>query len=209
MNDNPFVRLDSRTSPLATRVHDLSSTVARNRFFSTPLVCRWQVKYRGRTKHDSVYHPAVTMVAAWDKKPEIQRTVTHSSGDARHEFRFKPRCVSSSAILARANRPRLGATSGRRCIAVARFCWASESTRTIQGFTSIKGWSLKFKERLRSSRWNGGSVPCFVSCLWKLLIPLDDRNNSVGIINVYLSSSLANVNTISFSLSPILFSRRW
>lgn len=51
------------------------------------------------------------MVAAWDKKPEIQRTVTHSSGDARHEFRFKPRCVSSSAILARANRPRLGATS--------------------------------------------------------------------------------------------------
>lgn len=111
MNDNPFVRLDSRTSPPATRVHDLSSTVARNRFFSTPLVCRWQVKYRGRTKHDSVYHPAVTMVAAWDKKPEIQRTVTHSSGDARHEFRFKPRCVSSSAILARANRPRLGATS--------------------------------------------------------------------------------------------------
>lgn len=159
MNDNPFVRLDSRTSPPATRVHDLASTVARNRFFSTPLVCRWQVKYRGRTKHDSVYHPAVTMVAAWDKKPEIQRTVTHSMPVTdRHEFRSEPRGVSSSAILARANCLHLGAIeSDRRCITIL-----------------LGKWSLKFK-KIKPSRWNESSIdtfaiPCFVSCLWKLLI---------------------------------------
>ena len=112
------------------------STVARNRFFSTPLVCRWQVKYRGRTKHDSVYHPAVTMVAAWDKKPEIQRTVTHSMlrcplQIATNSFDLNSSSrVSSSAILARANSLHLGATSSL-VVAVSSHDSASEKDTMI------------------------------------------------------------------------------